>query len=97
MLEETPRSTSPVTVSQPHFQVFQEFRDASYAKRYELFCQKLVRERFYDASCFLLSDRIGGLKGKSREPSSELSFRNFAASLTARAMAYARLRTEEGN
>ena len=93
VLEEAPRSTKPVVVSQPHFQVFQEFRDASYARRYELFCQKLVRERLYDASCILLSDRIGGLKGKFREPSSELSFRNFAASLTARAVAYAKLRT----
>ena len=60
LLEEAPRSTSPVGVSEPHFKVFEEFRDASYAKRYELFCQRLVRERLYDAACFLLSDTISG-------------------------------------
>ena len=82
LLEEAPRSTSPVSVSEPHFRVFEEFRNASYARRYELFCQKLVRERLYDAACFLLSDKVGGPKGKFREPSPGLSFRNFAASLT---------------
>lgn len=92
LLEEASGSTSPVGVVEPHFNVFEEFRDASYAMRYELFCQKLVRERLYDAACFLLSDRGGGLKGKYREPSAELSFQNFAASLTGRMVAYAKLR-----
>ncbi|MDE3241965.1 MAG: PaeR7I family type II restriction endonuclease [Nitrospirota bacterium] len=54
LLEEAPRSTSPVAVTEPHFAVFEEFRGASYAKRYELFCLKLARERLYDASCFLI-------------------------------------------
>lgn len=90
LLEEAPRSASPVSVSEPHFRVFEEFRNASYARRYELFCQKLVRERLYDAACFLLSDKVGGPKGKFREPSPGLSFRNFAASLTGQAMAYAK-------
>ena len=92
LLEQAAGSTSPVGVVEPHFNVFEEFRDASYAMRYELFCQKLVRERLYDAACFLLSDRVGGLKGKYREPSAELSFQNFAASLTGRMVAYAKLR-----
>lgn len=92
LLEETPGSTSPVGVSEPHFRVFEEFREASYARRYELFCQKLVRERLYDAACFLLSDRIGGLKGQYREPSAELCFGNFVASLAGRAIGYAKVR-----
>jgi hypothetical protein len=92
LLEEAPRSTSPVAVSEPHFPVFEEFRDASYAKRYELFCLKLVRERLYDAACFLMSDKAGGAKGLYREPVSELSFGCFVASLTGRAIAYSRTR-----
>lgn len=92
LLEEAPRSTSAVAVSEPHFKVFEEFREASYAKRYELFCLKLVRERLYDSACFLLSDKVGGPKGLFKEPVSELSFRNFAASLTGRAVAYAKAR-----
>jgi len=92
LLEEAPKSTSPVAVSEPHFKVFEEFRDASYAKRYELFCLKLVRERLYDSSCFLLSDTVSGPKGQYKEPVPELSFGNFVASLTGRAIAYSRSR-----
>ena len=92
LLEEAPGSITPVGVSESHFPVFQEFRDASYARRYELFCQKLVRERLYDAACFLLSDSRGGPKGQYREPLSELSFAHFVASLTGRAIGYARVR-----
>jgi hypothetical protein len=95
LLEETPRSTKPVAVSEPHFKVFEEFRGASYAKRYELFCQRLVRERLYDAACFILSDTVGGSKGLFKEPAPELSFGNFVASLTGRAIAYSRSRSQQ--
>ncbi len=36
LLEEASGSTRPVSVAEPHFPVFDEFRDASYAKRYEM-------------------------------------------------------------
>jgi hypothetical protein len=92
LLEEAPDSTSAVSVAEPHFKVFEEFQGASYAKRYEILCQKLVREGLYDAACFLLSDREGGAKGAFKEPNPEISFQNFAASLTARAIAHAKSR-----
>jgi hypothetical protein len=88
LLEESARSTSPVSVAEPHFPVFEEFRGASYAKRYELLCLKLVRERLYDAACLILSNKESGLKGKYREPISELNFQNFIASLIGRAVTY---------
>ena len=81
MLENAAESTRELGVREPHFSVFEDFRNTSYAERYELFCQRLVRERLYDASCFLLSDENSGLLGKFIEPSQELSFRNFAGSL----------------
>lgn len=96
LLEDAPGSTTPVAVAEPHFKVFEEFRGASYAKRYEILCQKLVRERLYDATCFILSDRQGGQRGVFKEPSPELSFKNFVASLTARAIAYATTRDGGG-
>ncbi len=92
LLQEAPDSTSPVGVAEPHFKVFEEFRGASYARRYEILCQKLLREGLYDAACFILSDREEGSKGAFKEPNLELSFKNFAASLTGRAIAYAKLR-----
>ncbi len=81
MMQETDVSLRPLTVKEPHFSVFGEFRDASYARRYELFCERLVRERLYNAACFLMSDEASGLNGQYREPSEELCFRNFAGSL----------------
>jgi hypothetical protein len=70
--------------------VFREFKDASYAKRYEILVTKLVRERLYDAACFLMSNPTLGPKGAYREPAPELSFENFIASLVAKAIAVAR-------
>ncbi len=92
LLEEVPGSTRAVAVSEPHFPVFDEFRDASYALRYELFCRKLVRERLYDAAAFMLSDSETGPRGRYREPSTELSFRTFVASLTGHVTGYLKLK-----
>jgi hypothetical protein len=48
-----------------------------------------VRERLYDAACFLLTTREGGLRGEFTEPSAELSFANFMQPLLGKAMAIA--------
>lgn len=92
LLEEAEGSTSPVGVAEPHFKVFEEFRGSSYAQRYEILCRKLVRERLYDAACFILSDPEAAIRGEFKEPNRELSFDNFVASLTARAIAYTKTR-----
>jgi len=90
LLEEAPESIRPVRAQEPHFKVFPEFKDASYAKRYEILLTKLVRERFYDSACFLLSDAKNGRKGNYKEPADELNFEKFMTSLLARAIAVAR-------
>ncbi len=92
LLEDDPKSTAPIRVDEPHFSVFQEFRESSYAGRYELFCERLLRERLYDGACLILSDKARGLKGRFIEPNPEFSFLTFATSLSAHAMAYAQLR-----
>ena len=81
LLEEAPGSTCPVSCKENHFPVFEEFKEASYAKRYEIFCTKLVRERLYDSSCLILSSRVSGLKGQYHEPLEFLGFRNLITSL----------------
>lgn len=86
LLEEAPGSLAPVRAQEPHFKVFPEFKNASYAKRYEILLTKLVRERLYDSACFLLSDAKGGTKGAYKEPAEELNFEKFMASLLARAI-----------
>ena len=92
LLENAPKSQSPVRVSEPHFEVFEEFKESSYAKRYELFCERLVRERIYDAACLLLSDRRNGVNGEYSEPNKEVNFKAFATSLSAHAIAFAKMR-----
>lgn len=89
LLEEAQRSVAPVRAREPHFKVFPEFKEASYAKRYEILLIKLVRERLYDAACLLMSNATDGPKGVYREPAAELSFENFIASLLAKAIAVA--------
>jgi hypothetical protein len=92
VLEDVPKSRASVKAKEPHFRVFEEYRNISYAKRYELFCERLMRERMYDNTCLLLSDEKGGLKGEFREPNPDFSFATFATSLCAHAKAYAELR-----
>jgi len=84
ILEEHEKSLSPVRVAEPHFSVFPEFSDITYARRYDLFCTRLVRERLYDAACLLLSPQREGLRGGFNEPNSDLSFLNFVTSLQGR-------------
>jgi hypothetical protein len=88
MLEDCPRSTSPVTVRQPHFPVFPEFVDASYSQRYQLLLTKLVRERLYDSACFILSSRAAGLKGNHLIPDANLSIYHLSTSLCGRITAH---------
>lgn len=90
LLEDATGSTRPVSVAEPPFPVFDEFRDASYAKRYEILLTKMVRERLYDAVSLILSPSGIGRNGAFSEPCAELTFANFAESLVARAIAYSR-------
>jgi hypothetical protein len=94
LLEDCPRSTTPVSVKEPHFKVFPEFRGSSYAKRYELFCRRLVLEKHYDKSAFLMSNPEMGLKGQYSEPASDLTFQVFANSLVAHVAAFSGRITE---
>ena len=82
LLEQCPRSESPVKVDEPHFHVFPEFKNASYAKRYELFCRRLVLERHYTSAAFMLS-KSGATKGTYFEPAADLQYAQFARSLVA--------------
>lgn len=87
VLEDVARSQNPVAVKEPHFPVFSEFREASYAKRYEILMTKLVRERLYDSAALLLSNQKSAGDGSYRQPSTELGFESLLSSLKARAMA----------
>ena len=52
----------------------------------------MVRELLYDATCFFTSNAKSGKRGEFRQPSEELSIKNFAISLHARAAAFAKMK-----
>jgi len=87
MLEDCYASNRPVKVQQPHFKVFPEFVGASYMRRYELFCRKLVLERHYTASAFITSSTNEGINGAYTTPSDDLSIERFTRTLIAHASA----------
>lgn len=89
MLEDCDASNRPVKVQEPHFKVFPEFNGASYMRRYELFCRKLVLERHYTAAAFISSTAEGGIHGRFSTPAEDLSVERFARTLTAHLAAFA--------
>ncbi len=89
MLEDCPSSNRPVKVKEPHFPVFPEFVGASYMRRYEVFCRKLVLERHYTAAAFVSSSESDGIHGRFTVPAEDLGFERFAKSLTAHVAAFA--------
>lgn len=79
LLQDDERSRQPVRVASTLFQTDPIFDGASYAKRYEILCTRIVLERHYSAATLLLSER--GSTGAFSEPSLDLSFARFAHSL----------------
>ncbi len=55
LLEDNAAVHEPVRTKSPHFDVDPAFVGASYARRYELLCQRLVLERNYDCVCLTLA------------------------------------------
>lgn len=58
MVEDCDKSRRPAKrETSLHYPIFPEFRGASYLGRYDLLCQKLVKENLYTAACTLASPR----------------------------------------
>jgi hypothetical protein len=93
LLVECEKSTHPVSVREPHFEVFPEFKGASYAERGRILLEKLMRERLYDATCLLMTPKEGGDRGVYSEPDPDLSFRYFAGSLRGHVTAFQQVRS----
>ncbi len=83
MLEDCEASNRPVKVQEPHFRVFPDFVGASYLRRYELFCRKLVLERHYTTAAFIASTADGGIRERFSTPAEDLSLERFARVLAA--------------
>jgi hypothetical protein len=81
MVEDAPGSRKPVRDASPHFPVFEEFKGASYLKRYDLLCQRLVQEQLYTTAALLTAERSALDTGDFTELSSMSSLRTFVSAL----------------
>ena len=88
LLQDCTGSTTPVSVKEPHYVVFPEFKGASYAIRYRLLCERLMSRRLYSGAALLLSDAETGAASGTQRAMSEATavhsvFREFAGKLLA--------------
>lgn len=81
LVEDCPRSRSPVRDSSPHFRVFPEFQGASYLQRYDILCQRLVKEQLYTTASVIASPRTAVNSGDFTDLSTMTSLKTFVASL----------------
>jgi hypothetical protein len=82
LLEECERSTTPVRLATSLFPVDPIFENTSYKDRYRILCQRLIRERLYDAACFVTSSKDPAVP--IHEPDPELGFANLVAAIAGR-------------
>ncbi len=80
VVEDAEESRAPVRNDQPHFPVFPEFNGASYLKRYDLLCQKLVKEKLYTAAALLATPSSAANSGEYQSLSELSSLDNFVTS-----------------
>lgn len=78
MVEDAEKSRqSAKRESSNHFPTFPEFRGVSYLDRYDILCQKLVRENLYTCACTMASPRNAVATGAYRDLSELTGLRNF--------------------
>ncbi len=80
LLEEAIESTKKVSLASTVYPVESIFQDTSYKDRYGIFCDRLVKERMYDATWYFTATSTGLVD----EPRTGLSFTNFAAAIAGR-------------
>ncbi|MDI3294853.1 PaeR7I family type II restriction endonuclease [Janthinobacterium tructae] len=80
VVEDAPKSRSPVRDKSLHFPVFAEFQGASYLKRYDVLCQRLVQEQLYTAASVIATPRDAIDSGAYVELSQLTGLKNFITS-----------------
>lgn len=83
LLEDSPASCAPIKDISSNFPLVSEFRNASYAKRYNILCKKLIMERFYTDATVVLSPQSAFKSGEYSEMSELTGLKSFVAGLAA--------------
>ncbi|WP_419841711.1 PaeR7I family type II restriction endonuclease [Candidatus Poriferisodalis sp.] len=84
-LEDNVSFTTAVSCRSAVWETDPVFEAASYADRYVIFFERMVRERLLDAACVVLADRQSAA---TRFPSISLSFQAFAAAIHGRCLQF---------
>lgn len=79
LLEDCGRIKTPVRNKEPYFKVDPVFDKASYSRRYELLCRRLILKRVYSAACLVLA--TNSPKTNIIQPAEDLNFQRFVAAL----------------
>lgn len=77
MVEDAPASRTPVRDRSPHYPVFPEFQGASYLKRYDILCQRLIQENLYSTASVIASPRTASASGDYSEISELTGLKTF--------------------
>lgn len=89
LVEDAEESRSPVANAAPHFPVFPEFKGASYLKRYDILCQKLVQEQLYTTAALMASPRTAAQTGQFAQMSEMTNLKTFVSTLAGHVAAVA--------
>jgi hypothetical protein len=81
MVEDAPESRASIKSASPHFSILDEFQGASYLKRYDLLCQKLVQEQLYTTAALIASPRSAHATGEFSEMSAMTGLKTFISAL----------------
>ena len=81
LVEDAEASRVSVRETSPHFDVFEEFKGASYLERYDLLCQKLMKERLYTTASIIASPRSAAQSGDYTEITRMTGIKTFVTSL----------------
>ena len=81
LVEDAPKSRRPVKDRSPHFPVFPEFEGASYLKRYDILCQRLVKEQLYTTASVISSRRDAAETGAFETLSPMTDLKTFVTKL----------------
>jgi len=79
LLEDCDRVKTPVRNRERYFKVDPAFDKASYSKRYELLCRRLLLERVYTSACLVMA--TNSRQTRLTQPAEDLRFRRFVAAL----------------
>lgn len=85
VIEDNEAFNRPVTARNPVWPADPEFDQSSYATRFEIFFDRMVRERLLDAACLVIGEKDSGA---IRFPSDTLSFQSFAANIHGRCLQF---------